>query len=222
MKMGINGRYLEPELAVLDPDLTASCPHRVTAASGLDAIVHAIEAYMTCAGNPVAHATAVEALDHLFTAFPAAIGAAEAEGARLQMLLGAYLAGVTLRYSAGGVMGALSYPLGAEFGVPHGLAGGLLIPHVVRLNIAAGYEGYAALERRLGGDGGSEGFRRRVESLFAVIGAPRDFEGYAVTRAAIPGIVEQTHSQRAAVLAANPVRIDDAYLTEILEAVVPA
>jgi len=228
-KLGINGVHVAPTLAVLDPDLTATCPHLVAVGSGLDAIVHALEAHMTCATHPFAHGIATQALGYLFDGFPAAVNEPEAESARLQMLLGAYLAGITLRYSGGGVMGALSYPLGAEFGIPHGLAGGLLIPHVVRLNVAAGYDGYGALERSLSANGvntdpkeTSRVFVERVSNLFDTIGAPSNFAEYPVTQSDIPQIVQETTSQRAAVLAANPAPADGAFLTEVLEAVIPA
>jgi alcohol dehydrogenase class IV len=149
--------------------------------------------------------------------------------ARLDMLLGAFLAGVTLRYSGGGVAGALSYPLGAEFGIPHGLAGGLLVPHIVRLNVEGGYDGYADLERRLSLEdpnprtrSESRAFIERVAELFAVIGAPSDFGSYPVTRRDISHIVDQAKTQRAPLLAANPVTVDNDFLAAVLQAVIPA
>lgn len=223
-KLGINGRHVSPRLAVLDPDLTATCPCTVAVGSGLDAMVHSLEAFMTCGDHPIAHAFAEAALLRLFTAFPAAVNDPDASDARLEMLLAAYFAGITLRYSAGGVAGALSYPLGAEFGVPHGLAGGLLIPAIVRQNIEGGYDGFARMEGRLAFASGSgsevsERFIDRVKALFSDIGAPRDLSNYRVRREHVPHLVQQTIAQRSGVLRANPVPADEQYLTAVLESV---
>lgn len=225
-KLGINGRHVAPRLAVLDPALTASCPHAVAVGSGLDAVVHSLEAFMTCREHPIAHGLSVQALSHLLGAFPAAVNDPAAHDARLEMLLGAYVAGITLRSSGGGVAGALSYPLGAEFGVPHGLAGGLLIPAIVRLNMAGGYPGFDALEQRLSleeegrGTAPPAGFLDRITKVFADIRAPDDLSAYPVRRRDIPHIVEQSITQRSGALSANPVPADESFLAAVLESVI--
>ncbi len=107
---------------------------------------------------------------------------------------------------------------------PHGLAGGLLIPHVVRLNADGGYDGFDGLEAFLATQAGPSegGFGERVRRLFAAIRAPADFGAFRVRRADIPLVIEETVSQRSAVLSANPVPAHAAYLTAVLEGVIPA
>lgn len=226
-KMGINGRHVAAQLAILDPAFTASCPHPVAVGAGLDAMVHSLEAFMTCRSNPIIFELAQQAFTLLFRAFPAALGNPDASEARLEMLIGSYLAGITLRYSGGGIAGALSYPLGGEYHVPHGLAGGVLLKHILRENIEQGYEGFADLHTRLFPEEAtaptterSRRFLGRFTELLTAIRAPSTLEGFAVSFADIPAVVRQTMEQRAGVLKNNPVPVTEDMLSRILEAVV--
>lgn len=221
-KMGINGRHVMARLAVLDPALTGRCPHNVAVGAGLDAMVHALEAFMTAGAHPLAHLLAEDAFCRMFEAFPCAVQNPDATEARLQMLLGSHMAGLTLMYSGGGIAGALAYPLGASYGVPHGLAGGLLLEHIIRENIEGGYTGYARLHDRLFPDDQrlsaplrSQRFLIAFQELLASIKAPRNFGG-ALQADDVPAVVAQTIAQRAPVLANNPVRVDDHMLRRIL------
>ncbi len=227
-KMGINGRNVGCQLAVLDPAFTASCPRRVAVGAGLDAMVHSLEAFMTTRSNPIIFELGQLAWCHLFRAFPDAVNDPEAHEARLQMQIGSFLAGITLAYSGGGIAGALSYPLGGEFAVPHGLAGGLLIRYIISENLKRGYRDYAELYSRmfpeesgLSLDERCKRFHDRFVQMLAAIGAPPDFSGYSVRPSDIPRIIDQTLSQRSAVLKNNPIPVDEQLLTNILDPVVP-
>jgi alcohol dehydrogenase len=216
------------KLAVLDPELTASCPRLVAVGSGLDAMVHSLEAFMTTGGHPVVHGIARQAWTLLFRAFPRAVNDAAATDARMDMLLGSYLAGITLMYSGGGIAGALSYPLGAEFDVPHGLAGGLILRGIIAENIAGGYTGFSRLQADVHPEDGalspaeaSRKFLAGFERLIQEIGAPAFMPG-AATQADTPYLVTRTLEQRAAVLRNNPVTVDAGLLSRILNGALQA
>lgn len=144
-KMGVSDWVLLPDLAVLDPALTASVPPEHRAACGVDAMVHAIEAYSTkLLKNPVSDALAIEALRRLTAA---AAPAMEGDEAALgEMLLGAMLAGKAFANAPCAAVHALAYPLGARFHVTHGLSNAMLLAPVMRYN----EPDCAALYARLG------------------------------------------------------------------------
>jgi alcohol dehydrogenase class IV len=145
-KQGVSTPQLLPDVALLDAELTLGLPPHGTAATGVDAMVHAIEAY-TSKGrkNPISDALAREAMRLL----SANIRTAVAEGgnleARSNMLLGALLAGQAFGNSTVGAMHAFAHVLGAHFHIPHGLGNSLVLPHVLRFNLANCTKEYAEL-----------------------------------------------------------------------------
>lgn len=210
-KLGVNGRHVACDLAALDAELLVGCPVSVTIGSGLDALVHAIEA-VTAVGNTVVSRTlGVEAVRLLFASLPRAVAEPGDLGARHDSLLGAHLAGLAMQNAAGGPASGASYPLGTHYGVPHGYAGGVLLPHVVRLNVEAGArDAYEAL--------GGAGFADALLGLYAELGAPLELSRFGVTRADVPRLAELTVTQRAANLELNPVPFRAAEVTALLEA----
>jgi alcohol dehydrogenase class IV len=172
-KKGINSAALYADWAVLDATLTYGLPPHVTAATGVDAMVHAIEAYTSARmKNPLSDALAREALRLLAANIRTAVkdGAdAEARGA---MLLGAYLAGVAFANAPVAGVHALAYPLGGHFHVPHGLSNALMLPHVLGHNMASAMPLYAELaplvDPRLAGLGRQGQAQGLVEALSAI------------------------------------------------------
>ncbi len=145
-KMGVVAPQLYADLALLDASLTLGLPPLVTAATGIDAMVHAIEAYTSKhKKNPLSDILAREALrllsGHLITAIE---DGANLE-ARLAMLLGACLAGQAFSNAPVAAVHALAYPIGGIFHVPHGLSNSLVLPHVLRFNAAHAAPLYAEL-----------------------------------------------------------------------------
>jgi len=124
--------------ALLDPELTFSQPPRVTASTGLDAVAHAVESAVTRKRNPVSAAFAQEAFRLCFGAFPRVLAHPGDLAARGDMLLGAALAGLAIENSMLGAAHSAANPLTAHFQIAHGLAVGLMLPHVVRFNLAHG------------------------------------------------------------------------------------
>ena len=145
-KMGVVSPLLLPDLALLDADLTLGLPPAVTAATGLDAVVHAIEAYTSALQkNPLSDLLAREALRLLAANLDEAVHNGGNREARQAMLLGACLAGQTFANAPVAAVHALAYPLGARFHIPHGLSNALVLPHVLGFNAASAALLYAEL-----------------------------------------------------------------------------
>lgn len=144
-KLGINGRYLNATYAVLDAEWTMSCPRAVAVSSGMDALVHTLESFMTGNANELTRALNREAFRLLYENLPALVEAPDDKTKRQKLLLGAYLAAAGLFNSGSGIAGALSYPIGVHFKVPHGIAGGIFIASVVEYNVDHGWHDYAEL-----------------------------------------------------------------------------
>jgi len=144
-KLGINGRHLNATYAVLDAEWTMSCPHSVAVSSGMDAVVHTLESFMTSNANELTRALNREAFRLLYQNLPALVDAPGDKPKRQKLLLGAYLAAAGLFNSGSGIAGALSYPIGVHFKVPHGIGGGIFVASVVEYNVERGWNDYAEL-----------------------------------------------------------------------------
>ncbi len=123
--------YLLPDVAIVDPALTTSLPPKVTAATGIDALTHAIEAYVSKNANPVTDALALQAIRLISGSIRTAVADGENKEARMDMSYGSYLAG--LSFFNAGVAGvhALAYPLGGQFHIAHGESNAVLLPYVM-------------------------------------------------------------------------------------------
>jgi alcohol dehydrogenase class IV len=145
-KRGVSSPALLARHAVLDPALTLGLPRHVTAATGMDAMVHAIEAYTSLhLKNPMSDMLAREALRLLAGNLLTVCDEPGNMAAREAMLLGAHLAGVAFANAPVAGVHALAYPLGGRFHVPHGLSNVLMLPHVLGFNMSAAMPLYAEL-----------------------------------------------------------------------------
>ncbi|WP_207885724.1 iron-containing alcohol dehydrogenase [Pseudomonas sp. 30_B] len=152
-KMGVVSPHLLPDLAVLDADLTLGLPPAVTAATGIDAMVHAIEAYTSkLKKNPLSDLLAREALRLLALNLDEAVNNGRNREARQAMLLGACLAGQAFANAPVAAVHALAYPLGGHFHIPHGLSNALVLPEVIRFNAPNAGALYAELAPLLLGE----------------------------------------------------------------------
>jgi alcohol dehydrogenase len=133
-KMACGDKKAACRIAVLDPTLTVSQPPIVTAASGMDAIAHAVESFVTTRRNSLSQLFSRAAWTLLCDGFPRVLENPEDLDARSQMLLGAHYAGIAIENSMLGAAHAAANPLTAQYGITHGVAVGLMLPHVVRLN----------------------------------------------------------------------------------------
>jgi alcohol dehydrogenase class IV len=146
-KKGVVSPILLPDVALLDPQLTYKLPHHVTAATGVDAMVHAIEAYTSASANnnPLSRLLAEKALHLLGEGIRSAVREGSHIEARSQMLLGSMLAGQAFANSPVAAVHALAYPIGGHYHVPHGLSNALVLPHVLRFNAEVCGDTYAML-----------------------------------------------------------------------------
>ena len=135
-KKGVSSSIILPDLAILDPDLTLGLPAGTTAATGIDAMVHAIEAYASSSknNNPISKMLSVEALKLLGGSIEKAVFEGSNVEARGNMLIGAMLAGKAFANSPVAAVHALAYPIGGTFHVSHGLSNSLVLPYVLRFN----------------------------------------------------------------------------------------
>jgi len=149
-KEGMNSPFLYPDIALLDPELTLTLPPEPTATTGLDALCHAIESYTSIQASPMSEMVSLEAIrlisDHLRTCVHNG-GNLEA---RAEMLLGSLYAGLGLANAGVTAVHSLSYPLGGKYGVPHGLANTLLLPHVMAFNLPGNLEKFAVIAEVMG------------------------------------------------------------------------
>jgi len=166
VKLAVNARPLTADWAVLDPQLTVGLPRGVTAATGIDAIVHAVEAYTSARlKNPLSDALAREALRLLTGNLMTACEEPRNIAAREAMLLGAHLAGLAFSNAPVAGVHALAYPLGGLHHLPHGVTNALMLRHVLQHNSEAAREHYAELAPIVVPDCEAEGSQARVALL---------------------------------------------------------
>ncbi|WP_078083616.1 iron-containing alcohol dehydrogenase [Microbulbifer mangrovi] len=204
-KAGIVSQYLQPDTALLDARLTLGLPAHVTAATGIDAMVHAIEAYTTAhKKNPVSDMLAREALSLLATNIASATHRGSDLQARSKMLLGALYAGQAFANAPVAAVHALAYPLGGRFHIPHGLSNSLVLPHVLRFNAPSAAELYAQLAETVMGvacPAGSpqdktEALISWLENLIAELGLPAKLRDCGVTEDSLPLLAADAMEQQ--------------------------
>lgn len=150
VKMLLKGDKLLPELAVLDYSYTISSPKSVTAATGMDALTHAIESYTSRRANPITDTFALSALKRIFANLPTAYNEPENEAAREQMLIAAYEAGVCINNASVTIVHGMSRPIGALFHVPHGISNAMLDIKCLGFAAQGAPEKFAAAARAIG------------------------------------------------------------------------
>lgn len=184
-KGGINSPHLYPETVILDPDLTMNLPPEVTAYTGIDALTHAIEAFVSQRSNPVSNMYGLAAIELIGRYLKAAVkdGAGDYE-AREGMLLGAHLAGKALAGAGVGACHGLAYPLGAFYGIGHGTANAVLLAHIMEFNAQAAPEKFSAIAWSLGIDP-TESPADFVAQLCREIGIPVGLNELGIPEAAL-------------------------------------
>ncbi|MGI5818331.1 MAG: iron-containing alcohol dehydrogenase family protein [Armatimonadota bacterium] len=148
-KASIRGHGLLPEIALVDPELTLSCPPDVTAHSGLDALTQAIEAFISTGSNTISAPMAEEAAGRIAGSLRHAVSDGTDLRAREDMALGSLLAGLALASARLGLVHGLAHPLGSLYHLPHGQVCGALLPWVIDFNLEAAEPQYAHLARAL-------------------------------------------------------------------------
>lgn len=224
-KRGVSSAALISDWALLDPELTTGLPRDVTAATGLDAMVHAIEAYTSARlKNPMSDMLAREALRLLSANLIRACDDPDDLGGREQMLLGAHLAGVAFANAPVAGVHALAYPLGGHFHVPHGLSNALMLSHVLGHNMPAAMTSYAELgvllEPKLAEQGKqaqAQGFVGHMIELGRRAGLPQRLRQVGVTSEHLDLLAREAMKQER-LLVNNPCPITEADARRLYEA----
>jgi len=215
-KMGVVSAQLYADLVLLDAELTVGLPPLHTAATGIDAMVHAIEAYTSRhRKNPLSDALAREALRLLSANLADACRDGQARRPREAMLLGANLAGQAFANAPVAAVHALAYPLGGHFHIPHGLSNALMLGPVLSFNMQAAAPLYAELHDVVGGTarGGAaeraQGFVDAMEALMNASGAPRRLRDAGIGEESLLMLAADAMKQTR-LLANNPVEVTEA------------
>jgi alcohol dehydrogenase len=172
-------------VAILDPDLTATQPPLVAAATAIDAVAHAVETAGTTKRTEVSLEFTRQAWQRLDAAFETAMRDPAEADARGAMLLGAHLAGAAIEHSMLGAAHACANPLTARLGTTHGVALGVLLPYVVRFNASDGENPYAALDQE------PERLACRIETMIEIASLPRCLRDCKVTADLLPELADE-------------------------------
>jgi alcohol dehydrogenase class IV len=200
MKMACGDRKAAFRVSILDPELTESQPRGVAAVTGIDALSHAVESYVSTKRNPLAQMFAREAWRLLSGSFEAVLRRSDDLEARSSMQLGAHLAGAAIENAMLGAAHACANPLTAHYGLTHGIAIGILLPHVVRFNGSqVGYL-YGDLVHDVGLINGDQNAAAEVlachlASLVRAAGMPATLSSCGVSRTILPLLAEEASQQ---------------------------
>lgn len=196
-KISIVSRYVTPDLAILDPMMTRTLPPRLTAATGMDALSHAIETYVSTENNPFSDSLALAAIDMIATYLRDAVHDGENIEARSQLLIAATMAGIACGNSLFGVVHALSHAVGGKFPVHHGTANAIFLPPAMRFNSEVAPERYVRIARAMGVNVGGRNNAEviadgiaAVHTLTADCGLPTRLRDVGVPREALPELAE--------------------------------
>jgi len=211
-KAGVVANQLLPDVALLDAELTLGLPAHITAATGVDAMVHAIEAYTSARlKNSYADMLAKEALSLLSHNIREATHNGKNAEARQAMLLGACLAGQAFANAPVAAVHALAYPLGGFYHIPHGLSNSLVLPHVMRFNIESAAQMYAELApiimgEAVEGDAATvaEKLIVYIEALISDLGLPATLKEMKIAEGDLPMLAKNTIDNQQRLLMNNP------------------
>ncbi|WP_417803784.1 iron-containing alcohol dehydrogenase [Thalassospira lucentensis] len=212
LKQVVYTPQLMPDIALLDAELTYGLPQKVTAATGLDAMVHAIEGYTSrTRKNPIADGMAVTALSLLGKNLMKVIENPGDKDARSAMLQGSLIAGMAFANASVAAIHGLAYPLGARFHIPHGHANALVMAQVLRFNLPAAKKLYAELAPCLiedadfaSEDAAAEAFVQRIEEMVPASGLEIRLRDLGVTEDSLPEMAEEVFTKIYRLIESNP------------------
>lgn len=220
IKMACGDKKARFRAVILDPDLTASMPSDVAAVTAMDAVSHALESYVTTRRNPVSQMFAREAWRMLNRHWEVALEDPMDPEARGSMLLGAHWAGAAIENSMLGAAHACANPLTAGFDITHGIAVGLMLPHVIRLNAPVAGVSYQELLQAAGISNGNptvgpEGLVERLDRLRELARLPHRLRDCRVNRQSLPELASQAAKEWTGTF--NPQPLSQEILIELYE-----
>jgi alcohol dehydrogenase len=200
LKKGAVSPHLVCDAAYVDPMLTASMPPALTAATGMDAMCHCVEAYLSLNPHPIIDLLVLEGIRVIGANLRRAVADGDDLEAREQMALGSLYGGLAIGSVNTNGVHALSYPLGSEFHVAHGISNAVLLPYVLEFNLPAMPDRYAQVARAIGADEGAnveETARKGMDALKqlgADVGIPLRISALGVSREALPRMAEAAYT----------------------------
>lgn len=177
LKIAIISKTVVPDVALIDPETTTTMPAELTAATGLDALVHAMEAYVSNASSPITDLNALAAIPLLIGNIVPAIGNPQNMTYRNNMMMGSLLAGLAFSNASLGLVHAMAHSLGGLLGLPHGMGNALLLNHVVEFNYASAPERYDRIGQAMGIEMNGMAAGKRKDALLNAIVALRESTG---------------------------------------------
>lgn len=177
IKMLLKGKVLMPKLAIIDPQFTMTAPPKITAATGLDALCHAVEAYTSRKAQTLSDSFAMSAVKRIFKSLPVAFKDGKNEEARIQMSVAALEAGIAFNNASVTIIHGMSRPIGALFHVAHGLSNAMLMKECLGFALEGAYDRFADLGRAIGvADATDEDKAAAEKFLSAIEGIEKELE----------------------------------------------
>ncbi len=220
VKMAIVDWRVTPDVAINDPELMVDMPPALTAATGMDALTHAVEAYVSTAATPITDACALQAIRLIGQYLRKAVARGDDMVARDKMAYAEYLAGMAFNNASLGYVHAMAHQLGGFYNLPHGVCNALLLPHVCRVNMIAATERFADIADALGEV--TDGLSERDAALLAIdaietlgqdVGIPRTLSELGVKEDDIETMV--ANAQKDVCRLTNPRTLKDAEVAAI-------
>jgi len=196
LKKGVVSKYLIPDVAIIDPEMTISLPSHITASTGMDAMTHCIEAYTNRYSHPIIDNIALEGIALIFKNLEKAVKEGDNIDARSAMALGSLYGGLCLGPVNTAAVHAMAYPLGGEFKIPHGVANSVLLPYVMNFNLPNCIEKYSNIAEVIGvkGISSSEDIAKeailRIKKLSDNCGIPTGLKALKIPEESIPSMAE--------------------------------
>lgn len=195
--------HLIADIAIVDAELTVTVPPKVTAATGADALTHAIEAYISVNANPISDGLALQAIRLIGNSLEQAVKKGDDRFARTEMAYGSYLAGLAFFNAGVGAIHALAYPLGGQFHIAHGDSNAVLIPYVLNYirktcskRMATILEALGHEIQGLNEDEASQKCISKLASLMKVIGIPQTLGGFNIPESAAISLAADGFKQK--------------------------
>lgn len=197
IKMLLKGAVLMPTLAIIDPQFTMTAPPKITAATGLDALCHAVEAYTSRKAQTLSDTFAVSAVKRIFKFLPVAFKDGKNEEARVEMSVAALEAGIAFNNASVTVIHGMSRPIGALFHVAHGLSNAMLMKECLKFALPGAYDRFADLGRAIGAakaedsdEAAAEKFLKEIENITKVLETPT-LEEYGIDREKFFSVIDK-------------------------------
>ena len=220
-KIGVNHPSMRPKMAIIDPNLQMSMPPSLTAATGMDALCHAIEAYVSTKADPMSDAMNLHAIKLIGENLRTAVANGKDVEARGNMAIASLMAGIGFAQAGLGLVHGIAHCLGAMYHVPHGVANALMLPFVMEFNMIGNMKKYKNIAEALGIDVRNmtdrEGAKKAVEAVFQLkkdLDIPRSLEQVGVRESDIATIVKNSITYR--MLPCNPRTVTEKDIETIL------